>query len=118
MIIFLTALLAIIVISNPKLNDTLIKTFLEFLLILFITGYSLLAALFPKIDDLDSLERIGLSFGLSIVIGPATSFLTANYTCWNEIYTIIIYPLNIHNNNGFYWLHSKKESSRRGEILC
>jgi uncharacterized membrane protein len=76
LIIFLTALIIIIVILSPKLNDTLIRTILEFLLILFVTGYSLLAALFPKIDDLDSLERVGLSFGLSIVISPATSFLT------------------------------------------
>ena len=58
LIIFLTALLAIIVIFMPKLNDTFIKTILEFLLILFIPGYSLLAALFPKIDDLSRVLNV------------------------------------------------------------
>ncbi len=48
LIIFLTTLLAIIFIVTPKLNETFIRTILGLFLILFIPGYSLIAALFPK----------------------------------------------------------------------
>ncbi|MGB2728529.1 MAG: DUF1616 domain-containing protein [Halobacteriota archaeon] len=41
--------------------------------------YSLIAALFPRKDDLDAIERIALSFGLSIAITPLLG-LALNYT--------------------------------------
>ena len=68
LIIFLTTLIAIIFIVTPKLNETFIRTILGLFLILFIPGYSLIAALFPKKDDLDGIERAALSFGLSIAV--------------------------------------------------
>ena len=46
---------------------------------LFLPGYSLIAALFPRKDDLDAIERIALSFGLSIAITPLLG-LALNYT--------------------------------------
>ena len=45
----------------------------------FLPGYSLIAALFPRKDDLDGIERIALSFGLSIAITPLLG-LALNYT--------------------------------------
>jgi uncharacterized membrane protein len=36
--------------------------------ILFLPGYCLIAALFPKYGDIDLIERIALSFGLSIAV--------------------------------------------------
>jgi len=42
-------------------------------------GYSLIAALFPRRDDLDGIERIALSFGLSIAVVPLLG-LGLNYT--------------------------------------
>jgi len=48
-------------------------------LVLFLPGYSLIAALFPRKDDLDGIERIALSFGLSIAVVPLLG-LTLNYT--------------------------------------
>ncbi|MEA1997888.1 MAG: DUF1616 domain-containing protein [Euryarchaeota archaeon] len=41
--------------------------------------YSLVAALFPRLDDLDGIERIALSFGLSIAVVPLLG-LGLNYT--------------------------------------
>ena len=46
---------------------------------LFLPGYSLIATLFPRKDDLDAIERIALSFGLSIAITPLLG-LALNYT--------------------------------------
>lgn len=39
-----------------------------FFFVLFIPGYCLIAALFPCIDDLDGIERAGLSLGLSVAV--------------------------------------------------
>jgi len=52
---------------------------LGLLLVLFLPGYSLIAALFPRRDDLDGIERIALSFGLSIAVVPLLG-LGLNYT--------------------------------------
>jgi len=50
-------------------------------LVLFIPGYALIAALFPAIDELDGIERVALSFGLSIAVVPLIG-LGLNYTPW------------------------------------
>jgi len=47
--------------------------------VLFLPGYALIATLFPRKDDLDAIERIALSFGLSIAITPLLG-LALNYT--------------------------------------
>jgi len=44
-------------------------------------GYSLVAALYPHRDDLDTTERIALSLGLSTAIVPLIGLLL-NYTYW------------------------------------
>ena len=46
----------------PPLNETPVRIILGLLLVLFLPGYSLIAALFPRKDDLDGIERIALSF--------------------------------------------------------
>ena len=43
-------------------------------LVLFITGYALSYAFFPKKKDIDLIERIALSFGLSIAVIPLSVF--------------------------------------------
>jgi uncharacterized membrane protein len=51
------------------------------LLVLFVPGYVLVAALFPRKADLNWIERIALSFGLSIAI-VASVGLFLNFTPW------------------------------------
>jgi len=47
--------------------------------VLFFPGYTMVAALFPHRDDLEGLERLGLSLGLSIAVLPLMG-LVLNYT--------------------------------------
>jgi len=49
--------------------------------VLFFPGYTLIAALFPKKKDLGGIERVALSFGLSIAVVPLIG-LALNYTPW------------------------------------
>ena len=93
LIIFLTTILTVIFVVTPKLNDTVIRTILGIFLILFIPGYSLIAALFPKKDDLDGIERVALSFGLSIAITPLIG-LVLNYTPFGIKLTPILISLS------------------------
>ncbi|MEN6342158.1 MAG: DUF1616 domain-containing protein, partial [Methanospirillum sp.] len=65
----------------PLINETPLRILFGLPMILFVPGYVLIAALFPRNDDLDWLERIALSFGLSIAITPLIG-LVLNYTPW------------------------------------
>ena len=56
--------------------------------VLFFPGYTLIAALFPAREDLDGIERVALSFGLSIAVVPLLG-LVLNYTPWG----IRLYPI-------------------------
>jgi uncharacterized membrane protein/LysM repeat protein len=49
--------------------------------ILFLPGYVLVAALYPRRDDLDLVERLALSLGLSIAVVPLIG-LGLNYSPW------------------------------------
>ncbi len=46
----------------------IIRAVVGFLLVLFIPGFAATYALFPKNDELDEIERIALSIGLSIAL--------------------------------------------------
>lgn len=79
-VIIITALTFASVLS-PLLENTAIRTILGIPLVLFLPGYTLIAALFPGKNDLDTIERIALSFGLSIAIVPLIG-LVLNFTPW------------------------------------
>ena len=49
--------------------------------VLYVPGYTLLEALFLRRNELERLERFGLSIGLSIAIVPLVGFVL-NYTPW------------------------------------
>lgn len=61
---------------------------------LFLPGDSLIAALFPRKDDLDAIERIALSFGLSIAVVPLLG-LALNYTPFGIRLTPILIVLSV-----------------------
>ena len=56
--------------------------------VLFFPGYTLIAALFPKKDAIGGIERLALSFGLSIAVVPLIG-LILNYTWEISLYPIL-----------------------------
>jgi uncharacterized membrane protein len=78
LIILIWIVTTIIFVITP-FGNTLIKTILGIPMILFIPGYVLVSVLFVKIDDLDDVKRIALSFGLSIAVIPLLGLLL-NFT--------------------------------------
>ena len=73
--------LATLVFTLTPLNYLPVRIPLGLVMVLFVPGYTLIAALFPKIGDLEGIERIALSFGLSIAVVPLMG-LGLNYTPW------------------------------------
>jgi uncharacterized membrane protein len=74
-------LLTDILVLTPGLSETMLRNILGLPLVLFLPGYALIAALFPAKSDLDGIERVALSFGLSIAVVPLIG-LGLNYTTW------------------------------------
>ena len=87
-------LLTDIIVFTPGLNESMVRNLLGLPLVLFLPGYSLLAALFPAKSDLEGIERICLSFGLSIATVPLIG-LALNYTSWGIRLLPILISLSV-----------------------
>ncbi len=75
-------LLALILIALVYLApDNAVRQVLGLIFVLFLPGYAASAALFPENDQIDGIERVALSFGLSIAIVPLIG-LALNFTPW------------------------------------
>ena len=74
----LTILLVVVIAFFPT---TTARIILGLPFLLFFPGYTLVAALFPKKGSLGGVERVALSFGLSIAVVPLVG-LVLNFTPW------------------------------------
>lgn len=84
-VIFSVVLVPMVGFSSGALRIALGLVFL-----LFSPGYTLIAALFPRKSAIGGIERIALSFGLSIAVVPLIG-LALNYTSWGiRLYPILI----------------------------
>lgn len=81
MAIIIFVVVATLFVVIPPLNDTPIRAVLGFPLVLFVPGYVLISALFPEKGELDAIERLALSIGLSICVVVFIG-LGLNYTPW------------------------------------
>ncbi|HLI46828.1 MAG TPA: DUF1616 domain-containing protein [Geobacterales bacterium] len=59
----------------------LIRYFFSGLFLLYLPGYTLIEALFPKKEDMGSIERFALSVSLSLAIAPLIGYIF-NFTVW------------------------------------
>ncbi len=85
-IVILTLVLLLVVAVAP---GTMLQTIFGLPFLLFIPGYALISALFPEDEPLDHVERLALSFGLSIALTPLTGLLL------NYIWEISLAPILI-----------------------
>lgn len=92
LIILLITFLTIISIYVPIISETPLREISGLLFVLFIPGYVLTSALFPRKKDLENIERIALSFGLSLAISPLIG-LALNYTPFGIKLTPIVVAL-------------------------
>lgn len=83
----LSALLIIIITFSPS---NLLRIVLGFPFLLFFPGYVLIAAFFPRKKDLDVIERVALSFGLSIAIVPLNGLILNYSPIGIGLYSILI----------------------------
>lgn len=77
----LNLLVVALVLAINFIPSSFIRIVLGLPFLLFLPGYTLIAALFPKRTGMDAIERVALSFGMSIAIVPLIG-LVLNYTSW------------------------------------
>lgn len=83
----LSILLAIIITVIPS---NILRIIIGLPFVLFLPGYTLLTALFPTKSALDSIERVALSFGLSLAVVPIIAYIL-NFIPWGiSIYSVLI----------------------------
>lgn len=92
-IIVLSLVLDLLILFYP---ESLLRKVLGLAFVLFFPGYVFVTALFPEKKELDNLERLALSFGLSIAIVPLIG-LALNYTPWGIRLTPILVSLTVFN---------------------
>jgi len=92
-IILLSITLDLLILYTPH---SLLRKALGLAFVLFFPGYVFITALFPNRKELDNLERVALSFGLSIAIVPLIG-LALNYTPWGIRLIPILISLTIFN---------------------
>lgn len=74
------AVVAALLIPEGLYPIIILRWILGTLFVLFLPGYALTAAFFPK-KELDSSEQVALSFGLSLAVTPLVA-LILNFTPW------------------------------------
>ncbi len=67
-----------------------IRLFLGIVYVLWIPGYCLTAALFPAVDDLTKVERVGLSLGLSVACIPVIALLLDHLPWGLQLWPILL----------------------------
>ena len=77
LVILISSILLVIAVALAASGP--LRIALGLLFILFLPGYALIAALFPSGKEIDWIERVALSFGLSIAVVPLLGLLL-NYT--------------------------------------
>lgn len=90
--LLLAILISVALVILAILGEGPVRIALGLIFVLFLPGYTLTAALFPKRESLGAIERTALSFGLSIAVVPLIG-LIMNYTPWGISSNSVLIPL-------------------------
>lgn len=93
LLVISVTILTVIFVTVHYLENSSFRVVLGSLFILFTPGYSLIAALFVRKNDLSGIERLALSFGLSIALSPLIGLLL-NYTPYGIRLTPILISIS------------------------
>jgi uncharacterized membrane protein len=117
-IVAFIVILTVVFVLLPPLNTSPIRIILGIPMVLFLPGYALIAALFPRKNDLDGIERFALSLGLSIAIVPLIG-LGLNFTPFGIRLVPIIVSLSVFTLAMCFIAHirrSKLSEEKRFEV--
>ena len=89
-ILIIDILTIFLMLSIIFIPSTAMRVILGIPFLLFFPGYSLVAALFVKKEGIDNIERIALSFGMSVAISALLGF-GLNYTSWGIRLDSVLY---------------------------
>ena len=90
--ISLNVLVIVLVASIILSPSNILRIILGIPFLLFFPGYALAAALFTKGRGMDAVERVALSFGLSIAVVPLIG-LILKYTSWGIRLETVLYSV-------------------------
>lgn len=89
-LLLITAVISLLMIPVATFTTGPVRIALGIPFVLFLPGYALVSVLFPRRHDLSGIERIALSFGLSMAVVPLMA-LILNYTPWGiRLHPILI----------------------------
>jgi uncharacterized membrane protein len=113
-LVVITLILVYIAYHPPLLY---LRYVLGSLFVLYLPGYALIEALYPRGDELEPLERLALSIGLSLALVPLVG-LVLNYTPWGIRLTPIVISLAILTEGlVLYSLYRKYQYFRLGSSI-
>jgi uncharacterized membrane protein len=106
----LTWVLILVIIFSPS---NVLRIILGIPLLLFFPGYTLMAAIFTKKDEISGVARVALSFALSIALVPLIG-LILNFTPWGIRLEPILYSVAsfILITSVIAWLRSRRLTRR------
>jgi len=114
----LAVAVAYVVVMAVALLALGVGNLLAIFFVLFVPGYVLVAALFPGGQEIDWIERIALSFGLSIAVVPLLG-LVLNFTPWGIRFVPIVATtamFTVGVGCGAYWRRMRLPPERRLSI--
>ena len=105
----LNLLVAVLIMTIILLPSSVLRIILGLPFLLFFPGYTLMAALFTKKEGIGSLERVALSFVMSVAVVPLIG-LILNYTPWGIRLEPVLYSVAsfIFITSGIAWLRRRR----------
>lgn len=93
-VVLLLTIICAVLILEPTLNQSIFNSAAGLFLMLFLPGYALIAAIYPRKDDLSGAARLVLSFGVSYFLTSVIG-LVLNYTQWGNSLNPILLVLTV-----------------------